>query len=75
MLCGDLNGKKIQKKRGYVYGGSLVAKSCLPASLRCPWDSPGKNTGVGCHSLLQGIEPGSPALYADSLPTELYIHA
>ena len=23
----------------------------------CPWDSPGKNTGVGCHSLLQGIVP------------------
>ena len=23
----------------------------------CPWDSPGKNTGVGCHSLLQGIFP------------------
>ena len=21
----------------------------------CPWDFPGKNTGVGCHSLLQGI--------------------
>ena len=21
----------------------------------CPWDSPGKNTGVRCHSLLQGI--------------------
>ena len=21
----------------------------------CPWDSPGKNTEVGCHSLLQGI--------------------
>ena len=21
----------------------------------CPWSSPGKNTGVGCHSLLQGI--------------------
>ena len=20
-----------------------------------PWDSPGKNTGVGCHALLQGI--------------------
>ena len=28
-----------------------------PASLPCPWDSPGKNTGVGCHSLLQGIFP------------------
>ena len=23
--------------------------------LLCPWDSPGKHTGVGCHSLLQGI--------------------
>ena len=26
-----------------------------PTRLPCPWDSPGKNTGVGCHSLLQGI--------------------
>ena len=25
------------------------------ARLFCPWDSPGKNTGVGCHVLLQGI--------------------
>ena len=23
--------------------------------LLCPWDSPGKNTGVGCHFLLQGV--------------------
>ena len=30
--------------------------------LLCPWDSPGKNTGVGCHAVLQGIFPtqGSP---------------
>ena len=47
----------------------------LPGS--CPWDSPGKNTGVDSHSLLQGIflpdpgiEPGFPALQADSLPSE-----
>ena len=37
-------------------------------------DSPGKNTGVGSHSLLQGIflgsKPRSPALQADSLPSE-----
>ena len=26
-----------------------------PARLPCPWDSPGKNTGVDCHFLLQGI--------------------
>ena len=25
--------------------------------LLCPWDSPGRNTGVGCHFLLQGIFP------------------
>ena len=25
--------------------------------LLCLWDSPGKNTGVGCHALLQGIVP------------------
>ena len=27
------------------------------ARFLCPWDSPGKNTGVGCHFLLQGIFP------------------
>ena len=26
-----------------------------PIRVPCPWDSPGKNTGVGSHSLLQGI--------------------
>ena len=26
-----------------------------PAGLLCPWNSPGKNSGVGCHFLLQGI--------------------
>ena len=36
-----------------------------PTRLLCPWNSPGKNTGVGCHFLLQGIEPGSPVLQAD----------
>jgi len=42
----------------------------------CPWDSPGKNTGVGCHFLLQGvfptpgIEARSPALEADTLTSE-----
>ena len=30
---------------------------CSPPGLLCPWDSPDKNTGVGCHALLQGIFP------------------
>ena len=29
----------------------------VAARLPCPWDSPGKNSGVGCHALLQGIFP------------------
>ena len=39
----------------------LVAQSCPtlcePARLLCPWDSPGKSTGVGCHFRLQRIFP------------------
>ena len=26
----------------------------VAARLLCPWDSPGKNPGVGCHGFLQG---------------------
>ena len=35
--------------------GSLQPHGLQTARLLCPWDSPGKNTGVGCHALLQGI--------------------
>ena len=63
----------------------LVAQSCLtlqphelkPVGLLCPWVFPGKNAGVGCHFLLQGIfltqelNPGLPhCLQADSVPYE-----
>ena len=30
---------------------------CSPPGFFCPWDSPGKSTGMGCYSLLQGIFP------------------
>ena len=37
---------------------SVVSDSLQPhARLLCPWDSPGKNTGVDCHALLQRIFP------------------
>ena len=49
----------------YVFGGGLAAKVCptlvthwtITARLLCPWDFPGKHTGVGCHFFLQGIFP------------------
>ena len=38
-----------------VVSDSLWPYGLLPARLLCLWDSPGKNTGGGCHALLQGI--------------------
>ena len=34
-----------------------------------PWDSPGKNTGVGCHFLFQGMKVKSESEVAQSCPT------
>ena len=56
-----------------------IAQLCptLWAPMDSPWNSPGQNTGVGSLSLSPGdlpnpgIQPGSPALQEDSLPTEL----
>ena len=49
-------------KEGNSIGHSAVSNSLQPnglcsspGSCLCPWNSPDKNTGVGCHSLLQGI--------------------
>ena len=47
---------------------------CSPTGSTAHGDSPGRNTGVGCHTLLQGIFPtqgsnlGLPQM--DSLPSE-----
>ena len=40
-----------------------------PTRLLCPWDSPGKNTGVGCHFLLQCIKVKSEKEVAQSCLT------
>ena len=34
---------------------SLWSHGLKPTRFLCPWNSPGKNTGMGCHSLLQVI--------------------
>ena len=57
-----------------------------PSRPLCPWNFPGKNTGVGCRFLLQGIFPiqglNLPALQADPLvfappgkpPAQMWAH-
>ena len=57
-----------------VISGSLRPHGLWPTRLLCPWDFPVKNTGVGCHFLLQGIfltQGSNPHLLhwqRDSLP-------
>ena len=41
-----------------------------PTRLPSPWDSPGKNTGVGCHFLLQCMKVKSESEVAQSCPTQ-----
>ena len=86
--------KVIKMKQNEEFSSSLTLCVCLvtsvvsdslrpyglqPNSLLCPWDSPGKNTGAGCHALLQGIfwtQGLNLSLlhllhqHADSLPTK-----
>ena len=40
-----------------------------PTRLAHPWDSPGKNTGMGCHFLLQFMKVESESEVAQSCPT------
>ena len=40
-----------------------------PTRVPHPWDSPGKNTGVGCHFLLQCMKVKSESEVAQSYPT------
>ena len=40
-----------------------------PTRLPCPWDSPGKNIGVGCHFLLQFMKVKSESEVAQLCPT------
>ena len=40
-----------------VVFNSVWPHGLQPSRLLCPWDFPGRNTGVGCHFLLQGIFP------------------
>ena len=48
---------------------SVQPQRWQPTRLLCPWDSPGKNTGVGCHFLLQCMRVKSESEVAQSCLT------
>ena len=52
-----------------VMSDSVQLHRSQPARLPRPWDSPGKNTGVGCHFLLQCMKVKSESEVAQSCPT------
>ena len=49
--------------------GSVRPHRRQPTRLPRPWDSPSKNTGVGCHFLLQCMKMKSESEIAQSCPT------
>ena len=52
-----------------VVSDSVRPQRQQPTRLRRPWDSPGKNTGVGCYFLLQCVKVKSESEVAQSCPT------
>ena len=52
-----------------VVSDSVWLQRRQPTRLPRPWDSPGKNTGVGCHFLLQCMKVKSESEVAQSCPT------
>ena len=53
----------------HVMSDSVQPHRQQPTRLPRPWDSPGKNTGVGCHFLLQCVKVKSESGVAQSCPT------
>ena len=52
-----------------VVSDSVRPHGLQPTRLLRPWDSPDKNTGVGCHFLLQWMKVESESEVAQSCPT------
>ena len=51
---------------------TLRSQRWQPTRLLCPWDSPGRNAGVGCHFLLQCMKVKSESEVAQLCPCSQY---
>ena len=79
-LPSELQGRSYNYCRIVYAAAAKLLQSCptlcdpidwtmQPTRLPRPWDSPGKNTGVGCHFLLQYMKVKSKSEAAQSCPT------
>ena len=62
------NGLLLLLLSGLAVSDSMQPHRQQPTRLPRPWDSPGKNTGVGCHFLLQRMQVKSQSEVAQSCP-------
>ena len=78
LSCSQPSVQNIMSRKMYAAAAakspSVVSDSVRPyrrqpTRLPRPWDSPGKNTGVGCHFLLHCIKVKSESEVAQSCPT------
>ena len=46
-------GTSLAAAAASIVSNSVPPRRQQPTRLLCPWDSPGQNTGMGCHFLLQ----------------------
>ena len=68
-LHGEFLSASCYRKVTSVVSDSVRPQRRQPTRLRHPWDSPGKNTGVGCHFLLQCMKVKSESEVAQTCPT------
>ena len=64
-----LSGRRKTTPSRSVVPDSVRPQRLQPTRLPRPWDSPGKNTGVGCHFLLQQMKVKSESEVTQSCPT------
>ena len=63
------NSREVIGARWWIKAYSVRSHRQQPTRLHHPWDSPGKNTGVGCHFLLQCVKVKSESEVAQSCLT------
>ena len=69
LICFNHAAAAAKSLQSWRFHNSVRPQRWQPTRHHHPWDSPGKNMGLGCHFLLQCIKVKSESEVAQSLPT------